>query len=333
MAGLYDADKTPFLRVADVQDRIFMINPKKNPFTRLLKRGSKPSTMLLQWPLQKYPDRGYGGVLDGTDKTTFSKTDRENAAVYAMLMQSEGWMVSTIAEMTKTWGVADEVAKQKTDDAILFAQSIEKMFCSDVDTTVGSGQTPYKTRGIFSWMDTDAQAQLPVPANFRPLAACEYTGTNANFTLAAFKTMLRAAAVDAGNQIDLVGYVGLDVKTRMTEWQESLVATATDARRLSVTQGEKKLTSAVNFFEFDEGNVSVMPTWNMLCDATTGAQTAYTPKSGVFINRDMWELRYFKDVQSIELPNLGGGRRGFHEAALALVCYNPRGQLVVKSAS
>jgi len=335
MAGIYEADQV--LKVAEVGDSIFIAQSTKVPFSRLLKRGKKPTNMLNSWPVQVYPDRKFTGTLDGSDIASFNHTNREQIEAYAMWMRTEGWMASRLANLTATWGVkGKESSKQASDDGLILGQMIEKQLLSSDDTRVESGANPYRSRGAFSWVATAAQGVKPVPANYRPSAGCVNTGTIAAFLPAVLEAMLAAAATQKKEKVDLTGYVGLSLKTQMSAWAQRHVEdinTAQALTRYNLDAEDKKLMQIVDFFQFDAGNVKVFPSWYLLHTEATGVATASSSRSGLFLDMNMWEIRFLDNPAAWIEPPKSGGPRGYHDAVYILVCHNPTGQCNAQIAS
>ncbi|MFA5187303.1 MAG: DUF5309 family protein [Patescibacteria group bacterium] len=328
MAGIYEADQVA--KLAELGDTIFIAESEKTPFSRLLKRGNKPVQMLSEWPVQKYPDRAFAGQLDGTDLASFEHTNRVKISGYAMWMMTAGWMASRLANLTRTAGVkGSERAKQAADDALILAQMIEKQLLSDDDTQAESGSDPYTSRAVYSWLNPSAQATLPVNADFRPSSNCTYTGALASFQPGNMETILQACATAKKGAVDLTEYAGIELKVQMSGWAQRHVEdvnTAQALQKYNINISEKKLMRVVDTFEFDAGVVTVFPSWYMACTRGTGAISAYTPKSGVLLDMDMWELCFLDQPSSWVLPPQSGGPRGYHDAVYILRCHNPLGQ-------
>lgn len=339
MAGIYDSDKTSALKIAELGDTIFVAESEKTPFARLLPRGKKPVQMLCSWPVQAYPRRGFGGTVDGTDISSFNSVNRDTIEAYGMWMMTEGWMVSKLANLTAAAGVpvGKEKAHQARMDALVLAQMIERQLLSDSDTVLESRPgTAYVSRGAFSWLQSGAQTTKPVPASYRPSSSCVYSGALASLTATQFENMLEAAANAKRAPVNLTGYVGISLKRQMTDWAvHDTEASATDKalRSYTISASEKKLIRTVDMFEFDSGSVVTFPSWYALCDSSTGENTAYTSKSGIFVDLDMWELCFMEEPASYEEPQKSGGPRGYNSAVYILKCLNPLGQMMVKTNS
>jgi hypothetical protein len=334
---MYEADQV--LKVADVGDTIFIAQSEKVPFSRLLKRGKKPSQMLSQWPVQVYPDRAFAGTLDGTDIASFEHTNREQIEAYGMWMRTAGWMVSRLANLTQTHGVKGKKAsKQAEDDGLILAQMIEKQLLSADDTQAEAApSTPYRSRGAFSWLANTAQSVLPVPVNYRPASACIYSSAIASFLPSSMEAMLEAAATAKKGPVDLTGYVGIKLKAQMATWaQRDPDAEADEASALvqyNIDVKEKRLIQVVDFFEFEAGKVRTFPSWYLYCTNTTGAVSDYSTRSGIFVDMSMWELCFLDEPAAYLEPPKSGGPRGYHDAIYILRCKNPLGQCMVETSS
>ena len=334
MAGMYEKDQV--LKVADVGDSIFVAESDKTPVSRLLKRGKRPEQMTVSWPVEKYPTRGFKGTPDGTDKSSFSKVTRDPLSVYAQWLLSPGWMVSKLANLTNAHGVGrNERAHQAAKDALLLARMCEQLLLSNQDCQIEAEPSqPYETRGILQWLSPTEQATLPVPEKYRPSAACVFSDALDAFLPSSMEAMLEAAANEKKAPVDLTGFTGIKLKSRMSTWaQRDTTVTATNQNLASFTlnASEKKLINVVDFFEFDAGNVKTIPSWYLATDPETGETTDYTTRSGAFIDLSMWELRFLQAPQSyVESPK-SGGPRGYHDMVLALAGLNPLGQCMVLS--
>ena len=335
MGGMYEKDQP--MKIAELGDTIYIAESEATPFGRLVPRGTPPGNMLSEWPVQAYERRGFGGTVDGYDKDEWSKTMRQKMEAYAQWLMSDGWMVSKLANLTKTAGVGKkEKAKQMKDDSLLMAHQHERQMLSAVDTRAETGPSvSYRSRGAFSWIDPDAQGVKPVPEDFRPASGCVYTGDLADFAPSSMETMLVAAATAKRAPVDLTGYVGLLLKAQMSSWaQRSVdVTSQTAIQQFTLKAAEKKLINVVDFFEFDAGRVTTIPSFYLRCTEADGEDSAYTSRSGLFLEMKMWQLCFMQQASSYLEPPKSGGARGYHDLVALLKCLNPLGQCKVETNS
>ncbi|MDD8011872.1 MAG: DUF5309 family protein [Acidobacteriota bacterium] len=327
MPGLYETDVP--MKLQELGDTIYIAESEKTPFSRLVKRGPKPKEMLSEWPCQLHADVAFTGTLDGTDISAFTHTTREKVSGYAMLLRTAGWQVTRLAQLIKAAGVKSEKAKQAADDALGLARMTEKQLLSTLDTRAESGGNTYRSRGVLSWLSDSEQGVLPVPANFRPNAACHFTAALSGFTAAAMETMLETMAAAKKGPVDLAAYVGIKLKVAMSGWAQRHVEdinTAQALTRYNLDASEKKIQRVVDFFEFDAGLVHTFAHWYLAHTEGSGASTDYSSRSGVFLDMDMWELCFLQAPTAWTVEDQGGGPRGYHDAVYILKCLNPLGQ-------
>lgn len=327
MAGLYEVDVVG--KKQEIGDTIYIAESHKTPITRLMPRGKRPNQMLCEWEAQKYSDKGFGGTLDGKDITNFGHSTPEKLSGYAMLLQTEGWMVTVLTQLIKAAGVPNQQAKQAMDDSLDLGKMHEKQILSTVDTRTESGINAYRSRGVFSWLNPEEQTVLPVPANFRPATACTYTGAIASFLPANMVTMLNAMATAKKGPVDLTMPAGISLKAQMSGWPQ--LTSASTNTQASVTSynldaSEKKLLRIVDEFLFDAGTVRSILSFYNACTEADGTASAYTPLSGPLLDLSMWELCYLLAPSTFEVADAGGGPRGFHRLVAILKCLNPLGQ-------
>lgn len=327
MSGLYEVDVVG--KIQEIGDAIYIADSAKTPFTRLLKRGKRPNQMLCEWEVQKYPDRAFTGTVDGTDVTQYTHTTPVKIQGYAMLLRTEGWMVTVLAQLTKAAGVKNPQAKQAADDAVILAQMHEKQVLSNLDLQAESGVTPYRSRGVYQWLNSSAQGTLPIDSGYRPNSANHYTGAVASYAPSSCVTQLNSMANEKKGPVDLTMFAGIELKGQMSTWPQRSIGSDVGVSSLlafNIDASEKKLIQAVDEFEFDAGTLRVLPTWYGACTEGTGAASAYTPKSGAMVDLSMWELCYMLPPSTFEGVNAGGGPRGWHELVAILKCLNPLGQ-------
>lgn len=329
MAGMYETtQRSSGMVIQEIGDAIFIAESTQNPVSRLLKRGRKPVQMLSEWPAQVYPDRAFEGTLDGTDISTFNHTERDKLSGYGMLLRTAGWMSTKLANLTQTAGVKQEKAKQMADDGILLARMIERQILSNDDTRAESGGDAYRSRGMHLWLDDGAQGVLPVPASYRPATACLYESTLNAYKPSDVEVQLNAMATAKLAPVDLLLIAGLKLKARMSKWaqHDTDVSGETLAQTWNLNASEKAFMQIVDSFTFDAGRFKSILSFHQLCTAATGAATTSTPRSGLFVDLDMWELNFLQAPTHYELQDEGGGPRGFHDAVYILKCLNPLGQ-------
>jgi hypothetical protein len=330
MSGIYDADKVSALRVLEVGETIITAQSEKVPFTRLVPRGSAPKQFLATYPNEVLPRRSFQGTADGTDQTGFSKTNRLAIQANAMWLRTDGVMASKKAQLTATAGVGvkKEFARQKMRDGVILSQMIERQLLSTMDIVLEAGATPDQSRGLLAWLIASLQSTLPVNAQLMPSSAMVHTGTLAALTPAVFEGLLRAMALQKMGPVDLQNFCGIALKSKMSKWtqHDTDVTGETAIQRYNLNASEKKFMQLCDTFEFDAGTVTNILSMFLACEPTTGENTDYSTRSGAIVDLDMFELCWLQAPQWYDLPDLGGGPRGMHDAVFMLKGLNMMGQ-------
>ena len=165
-----------------------------------------------------------------------------------------------------------------------------------------------------------------------PAAACAYSSTLAALTETAFITMLEAAYKARNGKLDLDGFVGIELKGRMDNWtarDTEASASAYPVRTFNQDAKNMALIKTVDFYNFSAGQVRLHSSSHLRLDVA-GAATAYTHKSGLFLAMSMWRLGFMRKPGMKDLPDLGGGPRGFSDSIMVLECGNPLGQVMAE---
>lgn len=343
--ALYLVDKPNRLPGYDWHNQIIKNVDDSCPFLTVLKNGPTPTEMKGTWVVDEGLTTKNPSGLEGEDKTTgFSFTVPQKMEGVCELFTSPGFMVTDLAQRFKTdWDKISPIARAISKDAKNFAKSIEKVMLSSQECQIGSSSTKYLMRGAFAWLNTAAagvSGVQDIPAALRP-GTDQIYGKTSGQTFAAYvesnlKDQLTAAYKKRGGRVDLFGYVGIDLKQKMSTWNEKIPTTANITEVKQVANPANKISLMVDTFEYDAGTLRTMVMDDMLCDmaSETLAATANTDKAGLFIDLSMWEMAWQMPITKFDLPDLGGGERGYHKAIARLNCLNPSWQCaVIPSAS
>ena len=318
----------------EILDEVFNIESDATPFLSKLKIGKKPLAMLATWVAEVIPDAVATGILDNTAATAPLRVDRYLLQGASQHFRKQ-WGVSTLAGITEAAGVKDESAHQMSLAMKLLKRSMEVQFLSDSDSTIENGGTPWTTRGVFSWLANAAQTQHIVPATLRPASAVLYSGAVASLTESLFRVMLEAAYAAVKSPVNLDGYVGYDLKAIIDDWTNvyPVASTTSQPRTAYRVEGNDKYMQGVDVVSFSTGKCAIQLDPYILCTTSTGAATASTPKSGIFLNMDQWDVGYMMKAANTNLAPDGSGKRGFIDAVALLRCKNPLGQVMCQCAS
>lgn len=338
MSFLYDADKV--MPINDYMRAIISGASREAAFIAMISSG-KASQMKNTWPVEAavkafFPTVAEGAKYDGAGASTQPYTLEGICQVF----RSEGWGVTRIAEATASafagGGSGQSPAMAKAADAINLLNSMERVILSDAECVVGDKNNPYKTRGGFNWLKSDAHGVngvSEIPLDLRPAAAQNVATTDAApFDEDKLEAALTSCYTKRNGQVMLTGLVGIKLKQRMSYFARKVQTVNNVTDKLNPTeQKRKELENVVDIFRYDAGEIKVMVQSNLLHEqAGAMLPTAGTMDSGLFVDLALWSIDYMSPITHTDLVDQGQGKSGFHECVARLTCKNPAWQFFVK---
>ncbi len=329
MAGLIEPNQVGVRE--DLSNLIANAEMKDTPLTSMVPKGTKPGNMRLDWQMDADLDIDTSGVLDGSDVTSFQNAaeNRALSSVYCQWFRNSGKTGKLAQDVSNVAGVSEkENARAIMKVMVQVKQSMEARFSGDDDTTAESGATPYTARGLGSWINDSAQAQLPVPSQYRtPSSSIDTTASNDATTEADINDILESIYNETGKVKDFDGIVGPAKKSRISDLQlvDTNLAAGTAylaARQVNKDQKDVTLAKKIDIMVGDFGtikfHVSNFLGWeNNSRDALKGAGRMYI--------LDMKDLELcFESTPGVQqFPDLGGGPRFAVDSVAALKMGNP----------
>jgi len=320
----------------ELADYISNIQAQATPYLTMCPKGSKPNQTLIQFQMEAYPDTGHGGVLDGKDVESFDHVPRK----MAQALPQKFWRnpaVTDFADESDVAGVSKtEMARQKVKNLVVLKRMGERRLLSTSDQQIEDGATkPYETRGLFSWLENAAQGVYPVDPAFRTPTASRHTGTLASLTEEAFGDLMQSAYNERKDAVTLKGVVGVALKRQISKFSTYVdtVSNKTASRTFNQDANSRALINVIDKLVMDTGTVDLMLSSFLATNASTGAQTAYSSRSGLFVDMSMMEICYTRLPRIRDLEDRGGGPRANMDMILAHKCKNPLGHVVVYSGS
>lgn len=335
MGFLYQVDKP--MRVNDYHEKVIDSANTDAPFLGVLPAGPTPKELKDTWPVRREPKIKFPESADGKDKTDgWGNTVPLTLEGVCEIFQSEGWAVARVAsKLRAAWeAMSRSMAYQQSSDAVAFTLSIQRLLLSNQECRIATGALPGRTRGLFSWLSPNAHAVAgvaEVDPEIRPTDAQYYSGKFSDYNENSFKAQLIAAYKKRRAPVTLFGYVGIDLKTKMSLWQQLVQVTDDVNLARHVDQKQGALEMVVDTFKYDAGTVRTVLQNDLMCDVTQDDMplTDTTPMAGAFLDLTMWELAWLERITHMDDLDQGGGPRGHHYATGRLNCLNPSWQLAV----
>lgn len=307
-------------------DLIAVAESSKTPYSSMLAKRKRPDEMDHSWQMKGYRVAGHGGVIDGVDATSFNSTPRKRVHCYAQKIW-DPVAVSDLAEEANVAGVKSEMAAQVEDAFIVAAQIIERRCLSNNDTLQEDApNSAYETRGAFSWLSPNAQTTFPVPPEFRPTSSQLYNGTLANFGETDLINLANAAAKKRKGPTTIDGFLGLDLKQKVNDFTRyDATSSSANIARFNQDANDRQVINIIDRLVLDSGIVRLHPSFFLYTNSSDGSNSAYTDKSGVFIDMDMVGLAYTRLPRVYPLPYQGGGYKKVVDAIFLHMFDNPLG--------
>jgi len=333
MPAMYEADQVG--KRESLADIIANVEAIATPFTSMLAKRKKPLQVLHDWQVKAYPVTGHQGVVDGKDADDFQSNPRKRISA----VSQKTWYNPAVSDFADEAVVAGEsrgeMAAQVADALVTVKRQIEKRCLSNDDCQLDDGNIGNETRGAFKWVDSSAQSLYPVPADFRTPSTSIHSDTLANCTEEVFKGLMASAYKERHAPSKLDGFCGVELKTHISKWgsYQDDVASKTPVRVFNQDAGSRALLEVIDRLVFDTGQVDLHLTSFNWTDPTDGSDSAYTDKSGLFLDMSMWGLAYTRMPRVVKLPYKGGGKKAIVDAIFLLMADNVLGSVAVKSSS
>jgi hypothetical protein len=312
----------------DLADLIAIADQKATPLVSAARKSTAPTNPLFSWLVDGYDTPNTNGVLSNEDATTFANPAAQRERLYGRIQKL--WRLPKVSDLAENVsdvagiGTKREMARAIKKSIQELARDLEATFCSDQDSQAESGNNPFKTRGLGSWISNSAQADsgTAVPAAYRTPAASISTATIANTTDTVVQGLLQSIYEQTGKGKTFTLLCGPTLKrafTSMTQVQFGSTNTAATVRVYNADLSDNKIEQKVDIFVGDFGELLLVPDLYLRTDVSTAASL----RSGFILDMDGIHIRYNRRPAYKPLPDLGGGPRGIVDTIAALQVDNP----------
>lgn len=315
----------------DLTDVISMIAPETLPVLNLAAK-SKAQATYHEWQMDDLLPVITVGIPEAQDFSAFTNEAAPRVRTGNFVQRiGDAFGVSVEQSLVNVAGVENEYDRARIKKTKEILRSLEAALCSTNDMQAGGSQGA-QMRGLGTWIQNAAQTNNAVPANYRTPTGNIKTGASSSFLESDFKTIIQNVYYQTGD-ISL-GYdfvVGPALKNVIANFVKATVISTTtlDTRRQNYNgdDNNKELKDGIDVYDSDFGRVRIMPT--MFNALTNGANPKTTTTAqlyqGYLLRRDLIEVAYLREIGAQELPDLGGGRRGYVDVLATLVVKNPLG--------
>lgn len=312
-----------------VLDIISRVDAKNTPLTKMAPVGPTITNTLIEWTADDFEDPNEDMVWpDGKDVESFSNAspNRDMLRTYigkvfdSAMVSDFAETVSDVAGLSKG-ELAESIMKKLTR----LNRAVEALACSDRDTQVQAGDTPYRFRGLGSWISNTAQTTHPVPDVARtPVGNIDSTATT-SLTETDINDVLQSVWEQTGEIDDLQLVAGATLRRQFTSFATRVSSSnAAPIIRTYNTQFAGKLDSVVTQYNGDFGALNIVPTL-FNAHPNFGGSTTLSPLRGYVFPTRLLKKAIKRLPKVKKLEDRGGGERFIVDWVGAVWVTNPKG--------
>lgn len=339
MAELYLTDKPTGMRKLDVHDMVIESVSRQAKFLAILAGNTGLKELIGSWAVRRGPSYANPAALARPSSNDRAKPTVPHQLDGVMeIFESAGysvnWLANELPALYESKG--QTLADAKAEDSSNLALSIERVLLSEQECRKESGNLAALTRGIGSWLSTSAHGVdgiSEVPAELRPGSDQWYTSTLAAFNEDALKSLALASYKKVKRDIMLTGFVGIDLKQKMSAFTEKVdVTTSLDSVRQLSPNKKRELETICDVFRYDGVELLTMTQSNLFADTAQAGlpDTVATFKGGLFLDMEMLRMAWLKRIHEVPDAEDTHGQSGFFRAAGRLEVLNPMHMFAIK---
>ena len=294
----------------DLTDVLTILAPEETPVLSLANK-SKATATFNEWTVDVLATPDSTGIQEGLDVSSFTDkfTGRARLGNYIQLFRRD-FMVSQLQQAVESVGPA-KLAEAEAKGVREIKRDMEKVLCGDQDRSVENGSsTRYASRGLGLWI-TNA-SQTDIPSTFRtPAASIHASGT---LTENALNGLIASIYTQTGTVDKLSLVAGTVLRRTISGFARTDNNSNESVYHVNQMATDKEITLSVNTYDSDFGIITVI-----------NGNPACLPDSsrGYIINPDYIGVAELMSLGSTRVPDLGGGQRGFVDAAAGLQVFSP----------
>ena len=334
----------------DLLDAITLVDSKETPLFSMVPKGSAPTNILFEWPVDKQLAPVDSAVIDGSDlahSNTAASSDFDSAqGDYDVLSNRVQWfreqaLVSKLTQDVQNQaGIPNHYQYAVRKKLLQLKRIIEATICGDTFTyndggatytgepVTGTSSAANRTRVLGRWIDNGNTA---LPEAYRtPAASIESGTTAAALTEAEVNDVMQSIYEETGQVKVFSLLAGPNLKKRFKDFTQTQFANSDVASAIKVYNQEmksKKIVNTVDIYEGDFGTVELIPSLWLNHDlgfSTTNLGTTAKAR-GYVLNMDLLEMRFNQMPKVTQLTDNGGGPRFAVDTIAGLCVKNPLG--------
>lgn len=314
-ANSYSSPSTTGGNREDLTDILSIIAPEATPVVSAIRTGPMPNATYTETLVDTLRAARNSGSPEGRDQSVFSNKASNRARIgnYIHILDDSFGVTDVESKVDVAGAKGGLYAEAKAKAVTELKRDMEAVVCGDQDRQSGTGDTGWKTRGLFDWIDSAGPSD--VPAAVRTNSSAITAGhSEANIT-----AILQALFNQYGEPKNFFLPAGLTICKDM----DTLAATVTSANvgvNNNLITG-KSVNRTINRYVTSMGSFDIVPDVFLSIDSA-GAGAA---DKALFLNLDLLELRFLENLHTVDMEDKGGGPRGYVKTIFSLICKNPLG--------
>lgn len=298
----------------DLSNELAILAPEETPILSLCSKG-KASATYSEWTVDSLAAPATTGISEGSDVTSFSDkfANRARLGNYIQLMRRD-YIVSNLQQAVTSVGPAN-VAQAEAKSMREIKRDIEATIASNNEMTVENGAgTPYGMRGLGKWIDNNAQATNPVPADYRTPSGSIISST---ISESSFNSLIGSIFARNGEMNSLTLVANVALRQLISNFTRAQPSNAGVTYHVNQDATSKAITLSVNLYDSDFGLVKIV-NGNPSCMPTGNTNVGYV------LNPKYLGFNTLIPMGATRLENQGGGERGFVDVAGTLCVKHPQ---------
>lgn len=320
-ANTYASPSTAGGNREDLRDILTILEPEGTPVTSMIRKGPAPKATLVEVLADALRAARTSGTPEGLDVNSFSNkaSKRQRFGNYIHIVE-DSFAVTDVEMNVAVAGTNDLYGDAKAKCVRELKRDIEAVVCGDQEMVQGNGSTGWVTRGLFKWIQATAQTTQPVPADF--LTPSGNIGAyGASPTEAQFNGLLQSLFTVYGEKKTYQVPAGVEFIETVDNFTRVQPSSTNQRYYVTEAAASHQITLSVRVFDSSFGIANLIPTqFNKIDSSGVG-----DPNAALFLNMDLLELQMMEALHSVDLPDYGGGPRGYCKAIFALGVKNPKG--------
>lgn len=289
----------------DLSKDIYSVAPFETPFLNSIAKVKATNT-LHEWQTDTLDTpSATNAQLEGDTYTAVAATATVRKQNYCQISDKRPAVTGTSMAVThagRTNPLEYEVVKKMR----ALKNDVEKAIMANKARVVRDNTTPGELGGMGAWFETNVSRGAGGSSGGSGTTAST-NGTARTFTEALLKNVIQSIWTNGGN-VDTI-YVGGFNKQQFSTFTGN-------ATRFDPTQS-KKLTSSIDIYESDFGEIKVVP-------------SRHVPlRSAYLVQTDMWAIAYLRDFGRTDIAKRGDAEEALLNVEYTLECRNEKSSGIV----